>query len=340
MAATTTLRFSLWWPEAREGGRFTARDDETLQGGWNQIVETRFARADVASQGVEHTNKVSRGGATAPEGRWKGIKRSWLSSKGGAEERIRCMYPRRDGIFRLIRRRRLDASSHCGVERATPGRDGHRPDVISNAVMMPAWRGGLGEWYHFPDDDPRWRCQFDQLLAHTVEILRRWASRRSMLTPRCTWKPRTGTFENAEARTSTKRCAFRATREHQTKNGETLDAVGRGEAIDCFAVAMVRYDDKCWQEQIKHSTASCLTGGGQATGARRAPRLRSIPPETQPPSTDHVTCHPRETLKLQSSVRAGVVLECRCRNSAKKTRRGPVRDQQPAFSASRGIVAR
>lgn len=182
----------------------------------------------------------------------------------------------------------------AGVEvEHAKGAQGHSDaDALAHAVIDALLGGaGLGDiGYHFPDNDPKWKdANSMQLMAQTVDILRRSGFEAVNVDASVHLEqPKLGHLKLQMARNiaDTLRLPLNAVN-IKAKTGETLDAVGRGEAIDVFAVAMVRYDEALLQaEQIKHSTRVMLKAvqtGTPPTPLPPAPKsgIMPIPP---PPS--------------------------------------------------------
>jgi 2-C-methyl-D-erythritol 2,4-cyclodiphosphate synthase len=140
----------------------------------------------------------------------------------------------------------------AGVELDGPGLVGHSDaDVIAHAVadalLGAAGLGDLGSL--FPDDDPEW-CNADsmRLLARVVEKVT--GNRAGSAAPAATGA-RVGNVDCAVVLEAPRLAPHRGTMEQQLsavvgapvsvkpKRAEGLGAIGRGEGIACWAVALV-----------------------------------------------------------------------------------------------------
>lgn len=151
------------------------------------------------------------------------------------------------------------------------GGQGHSDaDVLAHSVIDALLgAAGLGDiGYHFPDNDPEWKdADSMQLMAKTVSILSRSGFEAINVDASVHLEtPKLGHLKLQMSRNiaDTLRIPRNAVN-IKAKTGEGLEAVGRGDAIEAVAVAMVRFDQKILDlEEIKHSTRislAAISGG-------------------------------------------------------------------------------
>jgi 2-C-methyl-D-erythritol 2,4-cyclodiphosphate synthase len=154
------------------------------------------------------------------------------------------------------------------------GGQGHSDaDVLAHAVIDALLgAAGLGDiGYHFPDNDPKWKdADSMQLMAKSVEILARNGFEVINVDASVHLEqPKLGPLKMQMARLIADTLKIPRTSVNvKAKTGEGLDAVGKGDAIEASAVAMVRFDDKLLAEQeLKHSTRVALEAINKQAGA-------------------------------------------------------------------------
>ena len=131
-----------------------------------------------------------------------------------------------------------------------PGLKGHSDaDVVchavTDAVLGAAGLGDIGE--HFPDTDPRWKdANSVSLLRHAVSLL----GARRVVNVDCSVvleAPRLAPYKQEMAAVLSE--AVRgAPVSVKAKRAEGLGAIGRGEGIACWAVALIEDDDRGRQD--------------------------------------------------------------------------------------------
>lgn len=137
------------------------------------------------------------------------------------------------------------------------GAQGHSDaDVLAHAVIDALLgAAGLGDiGYHFPDKDPKWKdANSMQLLAQTVTILRRMGFEAVNVDASVHLEtPKLGPLklQMAKGIADTLKIPRNAVN-IKAKTGEGLDAVGKGDAIEAVAIAMVRFDQAILDEEDK-----------------------------------------------------------------------------------------
>ena len=129
----------------------------------------------------------------------------------------------------------------AGVTLDGPGLKGHSDaDVVAHAVadalLGAAGLGDIGE--HFPDTDPRWQgADSMALLRHVVSLVG------TVVNVDCSVvleAPKLAPYKEAMAHNLS--AALGAPVSVKAKRAEGLGAIGRGEGIACWAVALVEQD--------------------------------------------------------------------------------------------------
>jgi 2-C-methyl-D-erythritol 2,4-cyclodiphosphate synthase len=129
------------------------------------------------------------------------------------------------------------------------GAEGHSDaDVLAHAVIDALLgAAGLGDiGYHFPDTEAKWKdADSMQLMAQTVSILRRAGFAPVNIDASVHLEqPKLGHLKLQMTRgiADTLKIPRNAVN-IKAKTGEGLDAVGKGDAIEALAIAMVRFDE-------------------------------------------------------------------------------------------------
>jgi 2-C-methyl-D-erythritol 2,4-cyclodiphosphate synthase len=150
------------------------------------------------------------------------------------------------------------------VENAKGGHGHSDADVLAHAVIDALLgAAGLGDiGYHFPDKDPKWKdADSMQLMATTVGILRRAGFETVNVDASVHLEqPKLGALkmQMAKAIADTLKIPRHAVN-IKAKTGEGCDSVGKGEAIEATAIAMVKFDEALLlEEEKKRSTKVTL----------------------------------------------------------------------------------
>lgn len=142
------------------------------------------------------------------------------------------------------------------VENAKGGHGHSDADVLAHAVIDALLgAAGLGDiGYHFPDSDPKWKdADSMELMSKTVSILRRGGFEIINVDASVHLEqPKLGALKIQMAKAIADRLKLpRNAVNIKAKTGESCDAVGRSEAIEATAIAMVQFDEKILEEEEK-----------------------------------------------------------------------------------------
>jgi 2-C-methyl-D-erythritol 2,4-cyclodiphosphate synthase len=112
--------------------------------------------------------------------------------------------------------------------------------AIIDALLGAAALGDIGD--HFPDSDPRWKgADSLELLKSTVELLREKGWRPANVD--CSIhleRPKLKELKEEMAKRLAKALNLpRQSVNIKAKTGESVDSIGRGEAVESFAVALI-----------------------------------------------------------------------------------------------------
>ena len=146
------------------------------------------------------------------------------------------------------------------VEFAKGGQGHSDADVLAHAIIDALLgAAGLGDiGYHFPDTDPKWKdADSMQLMAKTVDVLRRAGFETINVDASVHLEtPKLGPLklQMAKSIADTLRIPRNAVN-IKAKTGEGCDAVGKSEAIEATAIAMVRFDEKILFEEGERRSA-------------------------------------------------------------------------------------
>jgi len=146
------------------------------------------------------------------------------------------------------------------------GAQGHSDaDVLAHAVIDALLgAAGLGDiGYHFPDNDPKWKdADSMQLMMQTVQILRRAGFVPVNIDASVHLEqPKLGHLKMQMARSIADTLKIpRNAVNVKAKTGEGLDSVGKGDAIEATAVAMVQFDESILIEEEKRRSTKVTMG--------------------------------------------------------------------------------
>lgn len=160
------------------------------------------------------------------------------------------------------------------VEYAKGGHGHSDADVLTHAVidalLGAAGMGDIG--HHFPDNDPKWKdADSMELLAKTVGILRRAGFETVNVDASVHLEePKLGALkiQMAKALADTLRIPRNAVNV-KAKTGEGCDSVGKSEAIEATAIAMIQFNEEIlFEEGKKQHTAVMLAPQGAKAGTK------------------------------------------------------------------------
>ncbi|MEI6235911.1 MAG: 2-C-methyl-D-erythritol 2,4-cyclodiphosphate synthase [Planctomycetota bacterium] len=140
------------------------------------------------------------------------------------------------------------------VENAKGGHGHSDADVLAHsiidAILGATGMGDIG--YHFPDNDPKWKdADSMELMSKAVAIVRKAGYEVINIDASVHLEtPKLGPLKLQMAKAVAERLKIPRTAVNiKAKTGEGCDAVGKGEAVECTAIAMVRFDEKILEEE-------------------------------------------------------------------------------------------
>lgn len=173
------------------------------------------------------------------------------------------------------------------VEYAKGGHGHSDADVLTHAVIDALLgAAGLGDiGHHFPDTDPKWKdANSMELLANTVGILRRAGFETVNIDASVHLEqPKLGALKLQMAKGLADTLKIpRNSVNVKAKTGEGCDSVGKSEAIEATAIAMVQFSEEIlFGEEKKQQTKVTLPGtGGQSgsPGGQSGTHVRAVEP--------------------------------------------------------------
>ena len=142
------------------------------------------------------------------------------------------------------------------VENAKGGQGHSDADVLAHAVidalLGAAGMGDIG--YHFPDNDPKWKdADSMQLMAKSVSILRRAGYEIINVDASVHLEqPKLGALKIQMAKNVADTLKIpRNAVNIKAKTGEGCDSVGKGDAIEATAIALIKFDEAILEEEEK-----------------------------------------------------------------------------------------
>lgn len=178
------------------------------------------------------------------------------------------------------------------VEYAKGGHGHSDADVLAHAIIDALLgAAGLGDiGHHFPDNDPKWKdADSMELMSKAVSILRRAGYGIVNVDASVHLEePKLGSLKMQMAKLVADRLRIpRNAVNIKAKTGEACDSVGKGEAIEATAIAMIEFDEALIaEEELKLSMKVTLEGATKPSASSAA--LSSTPAHaaTPPPPSN------------------------------------------------------